>query len=64
MKQARKKAAHRQRRIMYNDDGCHPRGYNTRDEFLSLHLKQLVGTQVDTICYCTGGGGLFWGHIP
>jgi hypothetical protein len=64
MRQARKKAAQRQRRIMYNDDGCHTRPFSTPDEFLSLRLKQLLGTQVDTICYCTGGGGLFWGHIP
>ncbi len=64
MRQARKEVAQRQRRIMYNDDGCHPRPFSTPDEFLSLRLKQLLGTQVDTICYCTGGGGLFWGHQP
>ena len=64
MKAARREAARRRRRIMYNDDGCHPRPYTTPDEFLGLRLKQLPGTQVDTICYCTGGGGLFWGHVP
>ena len=64
MRRARKKAAQRQRRIIYNDDGCHTRPFSSPDEFLSLRLKQLLGTQVDTICYCTGGGGLFWGHIP
>ena len=64
MKEARKQAVARRRRIIYNDDGCHTRPYSTPDEFLSLRLKQVLNTQVDTICYCTGGGGLFWGHIP
>ncbi len=64
MKQARKKAAQRLRRIMYNDDGCHVRPYDTPEELVSLRLEQVLNTQVDTICYCTGGGGLFWGHIP
>ncbi len=64
MRKARKEAAGRRRRIMYNDDGCDTRPYATPDEFLALRLRQLTGTQVDTICYCTGGGGLFWGHVP
>lgn len=64
MKQARKSAAGRKRRIMYNDDGCDTRPYTTPEEFLALRLNQLINTQVDTISYCTGGGGLFWGHIP
>lgn len=64
MRKARKQAAQRQRRIMYNDDGCHEQPYKTPEELVALRLRQLVGTQVDTICYCTGGGGLFWGHLP
>jgi hypothetical protein len=64
MKEAHRQAVQRRRRIMYNDDGCHPRPYTTPEELVSLRLRQLVGTQVDTICYCTGGGGLFWGHVP
>jgi len=64
MVRARRQATQRPRRIMYNDDGCHTRPYSTPDELISLRLRQVVGTQVDTICYCTGGGGLFWGHIP
>lgn len=63
-RKARKAVSRRQRRIMYNDDGCDTRPYTTPEEFLSLRLRQLPGTQVDTICYCTGGGGLFWGHVP
>lgn len=63
-KRERKAAAWRKRRIMYNDDGCDVRPFTTPEQFLALRLRQLEGTQVDTICYCTGGGGLFWGHIP
>ncbi|HPG68634.1 MAG TPA: family 10 glycosylhydrolase [Candidatus Hydrogenedentes bacterium] len=64
MKRARKEAVQRQRRIMYNDDGCHEQPYSSPEELIALRLRQLAGTQVDTICYCTGGGGLFWGHQP
>lgn len=64
MKAARKAAAWRKRRIMYNDDGCDTRPFTNPEEFLALRLRQTANTQVDTICYCTGGGGLFWGHIP
>jgi len=31
---------------------------------LAHRVKQATDTQVDTICYCTGGGGLFWAHQP
>jgi len=64
MREARKQAAQRPRRVMYNDDGCHEKPYSTPAELTALRLDQLTDTQVDTICYCTGGGGLFWGHIP
>jgi len=64
VRQARRQAVQRQRRIMYNDDGCHSRPYKTPAELIALRLRQVAGTQVDTICYCTGGGGLFWGHVP
>lgn len=64
MKRARKEAAWRERRIMYNDDGCDTRPFSTPEEFIALRLKQVANTQVDTICYCTGGGGLYWAHVP
>ena len=64
MKDARKKAAQRPRRILVNDDGCDVRPYTTPEELLALRVRQLANTQVDTICYCTGGGGLFWAHQP
>ncbi len=62
LKEARHKAASQERRIMYNDDGNHVKPFTTPDELIDLRLRQLIGTQVDTIAYCTGGGGLFWGH--
>jgi hypothetical protein len=64
LKKARKLAAHRPRRIVYNDDGCHGEPRNTPEELLACRVRQVTGTQVDTICYCTGGGGLFWAHQP
>ena len=64
MKQARKEITQRQRRIIYNDDGCHVRPYPTAEQFLSLRLKQVADTQVDTVFYCTGVTGMFYGHRP
>jgi len=62
LQKARHTAASKERRIMYNDDGNHVKPFTTPDELIDLRLRQLIGTQVDTIAYCTGGGGLFWGH--
>jgi hypothetical protein len=62
MKAQREKAQWQPRRIMYNDDGNHTKSFTTPVELIDLRLRQLIGTQVDTIAYCTGGGGLFWGH--
>lgn len=62
MREARKKLAEKQRRVLYNDDGNDERPYKTPEELINLRVKQVANTQVDTIFYCTGGGGLFWGH--
>ena len=51
MKQLRKRAAHRRRRIIYNDDGFDTRFYDTPDKFLALRLRQVADTQVDTVFY-------------
>ena len=64
LKKLRKEAANRRRRIVYNDDGCHGPARNTAEQLLACRVKQVAGTQVDTICYCTGGGGVFWAHQP
>ena len=64
MKQARKQAAHRPRRIIYNDDGNDVKPYATPEELISIRVRQVANTQVDSIYYCTGGGGLFWAHQP
>ena len=64
MKEARKEAARRHRRILYNDDGCHNRMYDTPDKFLSLRLNQVADTQVDAVSYCTGVTGMFFTHFP
>ena len=64
LKKLRKQAANRPRRIVYNDDGCHGVSGTKAEDWLACRVKQVTGTQVDTICYCTGGGGVFWSHQP
>jgi hypothetical protein len=64
MKSIRKQLAQRQRRIIYNDDGCHGEPRSTPEQLLSTRVRQVTNTQVDSISYCTGGGGLFWAHQP
>ena len=60
---ARLKALRRQRRIIYNDDSeelRYPQA-GTPDGFLSVRLKPLAGTQVDTICWSVLA---IWGDAP
>ena len=64
MKEARRQAAHRQRRIIYNDDADAQGPYKTPEELISQRVKHVMNTQVDSIYYCTGAGGLFWAHQP
>ncbi len=60
LKAARKKAAHRKRRIIMNNDGgdrgaIKPGEPKMWENFLSKRTSPLVGSQVDTIFYCTTG---------
>ncbi len=51
----REKLAHRRRRIIFNDDGddvWDPRA-GTPEGFLSVRIKHVLDTQVDTLFYCT-----------
>ena len=52
---ARKQAAHRRRRIIYNNDGddIWAKGADTVEKFLALRHEPLLGKQVDSIYYCT-----------
>jgi hypothetical protein len=59
MREARKKAAHRKRRIIMNNDGNdawrhQPGEPRTAEHFLSKRTSPLVGSHVDAIFYCTG----------
>jgi len=60
LRQQRKEAAHRKRRIIYNNDGDDLTAFirdakdMTPDEFLARRTSAVAGTQVDTIFYCTG----------
>ncbi|MDO9463910.1 MAG: family 10 glycosylhydrolase [bacterium] len=64
MKQRRKEAAHRQRRLIFNNDGDDASWYckvATPEELLRLRTTGLAGSQVDTIFYstCSGGFGVY-----
>ena len=63
LREVRLKAACRQRRVIYNDDSEELRYAQggTVDGFLSMRLKPLAGTQVDTICWSVLG---IWGDAP
>lgn len=58
MTELRHKARWRNRRIIMNNDGndiqSTPDEVITPDMFLSKRMKAIVGSQVDTYCYCTG----------
>ena len=60
----RKEAAHRKRRIMYNNDGGDCIAFckeGTRDALLAARTTLLVDSQVDTVLYCTTASfGHFW----
>lgn len=55
LRSARSKAVRRQRRIIFNNDGddIWTKGADTVDRFLDVRHRPLLGTQVDTIFYCT-----------
>lgn len=59
IKKARKKAAHRKRRLIYNDDGCSARAFGTPEKFIRIRLQQLTDTQTDSVFYCTGVTTMF-----
>ena len=67
MKRARRKAAHRERRIIVNNDGndCRVKQKNdpvTVENFLSKRTSPLVGSHVDAIFYCTGIVNVYTHH--
>lgn len=64
MKEARKTATHRKRRIIMNNDGNDARGIRegeqkTPEAFLARRTSPLAGSQVDAIFYCTGVFNLY-----
>ncbi|MDA0661104.1 MAG: hypothetical protein O3C60_20065 [Planctomycetota bacterium] len=52
---ARRQAAHRRRRVVYNNDGddIWTPGVHTIDDFLADRHEPLLGSHVDSIHYCT-----------
>ncbi len=64
LRRARREAAHRKRRVIYNNDGNEPVYYcskATPEELLRIRTTGLEGSHVDSIFYCTwsSGFGLF-----
>jgi hypothetical protein len=60
----RREAINRQRRIIFNNDGNEPVAFCksvSKEELLKFRTTPLVGSQVDTISYCTfsSGFGMF-----
>lgn len=67
LRAARRRAAHKKRRIIMNNDGndCRnrePGTPRTTEAFLAQRATPLVGSQVDAIFYCTGGFNLYRHH--
>ncbi|NOZ20720.1 MAG: family 10 glycosylhydrolase [Planctomycetes bacterium] len=66
MREARKKLAHRKRRIVFNNDGdeaVYSLKKATRESFLAARTTPLLGSQVDSIFYCTWSSGFsFFTH--
>lgn len=68
LRQARRQLAHRQRRIIMNNDGCDvlyfPQGEKaTVEGFLAKRTTPLAGTQVDAIAFCpTSSGFSYFTH--
>ena len=55
MAERRKEIKHRQRRIIYNNDGCDcfVTKVSSPEDFLKQRIEPALGTQVDTIFFCT-----------
>ncbi|MBM3858920.1 MAG: hypothetical protein FJ395_04635 [Verrucomicrobia bacterium] len=68
LRETRNQLAHRQRRVIFNNDGCdvlyYPKDEKlTLEQFLARRTTSLAGTQVDTISYCTISSGFsFFTH--
>lgn len=61
----REQMKHRRRRLIYNNDGNElffP-GADTPEGFLAMRFQPVLGTQVDSIFYCTGVTTMY-GHQP
>ena len=61
MRQVRHEMKWRKRRIIYNNDSgdIYPAAAKTPDGFLSVRMKPVLDTQVDSVFYCTGATTMF-----
>ena len=61
---ARRQAAHRRRRVIFNNDGddIWAQGADTAERFLAVRHRPLLGTQIDSIFYSTTQSFNFFTH--
>lgn len=59
LKAARKKAAQKERRLIFNDDGIYVHRFRTPQEFLGIRLQQIFDTHVDTVMFSAGATTMF-----
>ena len=59
LKQARREAARKPRRIVYNDDGVYVRPFDTPEKFVGVRLQQTIASQVDTVMFNVGATTMF-----
>jgi len=76
LQKARRDAAHRPRRVIYNDDGCAVwgtaaawRNYgkkvnDTPESFLGQRMAQVLETHVDSVYFCTTMWDDRFSHVP
>ena len=61
LSEERQRMKRRRRRLIYSNDSgdIYVTGANTPDGFLAVRMKPVLGTQVDSVFYCTGDTTMF-----
>ena len=61
LSEERQRMKRRRRRLIYSNDSgdIYVTGANTPDGFLAVRMKPVLGTQVDSVFYCTGETTMF-----
>ena len=59
LKEARRAAAQKPRRIVFNDDGVYVKPFETPEKFVGVRLRQTIDSQVDTVMFNVGATTIF-----